>query len=49
MVVILSFLGSNLKPVNSTWLGNYHLIIKFRKVGALYGDCYSMQGTSSLE
>ena len=41
VVVILSFLGSNLKPVNLTWLRLYHLIIKFRKVRALNGDCYS--------
>jgi len=41
MVVILPFLGSNLKPVNSTLLGLYHLFIKFRKVGTLNGDCYS--------
>jgi len=41
MVVTLSFLGSNLKPVNSTWLGLYLLIIKFRKEGTLNEDCYS--------
>jgi len=41
MVVMLSFLGRNLKPVNSIWLGLHHLFIKFRKVGALNGDYYS--------
>ena len=38
MVVVLSFLGRNLKPVNSTWLGLHHLVIKFRKVGALNAE-----------
>jgi len=33
MVVVLSFLGRNLKPVNSTWLALHHLVITFRKVG----------------
>jgi len=41
MVVLLSFLGRNLNPVNSSWLGLHHLVIKFRKVGALNAVCHS--------
>ena len=41
MVVLLSFLGRNLNPVNSSWLGLHHLVIKFRKVGALNPVCHS--------
>ena len=41
VAVVLSFLGRNLKPVNSTWLGLHHLVINFRKVGALNADCHS--------
>ena len=41
MVIVLSFLGRNLKPVNLTWLGFHHLTINFRKVEALNADCHS--------
>jgi len=42
MVIVLSFLGRNLKPVNSTWLGHFFgfhtkSLINLKMVGSAFG------------